>query len=304
MTTLSHLNQHYAIPGLLSFREISPENVLIDIDNNFATASISLNGGHLLNWQPKNQSQPVIWLSEQAVIQPGKSIRGGVPVCWPWFGAHATETSFPSHGYARTSAWQVTETAALANGETAIELSLMEHNETERYWPHATPLSLRITVGNTLKMVLTTRNDSSENITLSEALHTYFYISDIGNIQVSGLDGQDYLDKVENFARQQQQGDIHFSGETDRVYVNSTSECIIHDPAFERNIHINKSASASTIVWTPWTDKAQAMGDLGENDGWRNMVCVESGNALENSVTLPPGETHTLSVEYSLTEPA
>ena len=299
---LSRLNQDYAIPELVSFR-LSPAGVIImEIDNDFAQASLSLSGGQLLSWQPKDQAEPVIWLSEQAVIAPGKSIRGGVPVCWPWFGAHPSASDVPNHGYARTSEWQVTETCALENGETEVELVLIENDESKRLWPHDTPLSLRLTVGQSLNMSLTTHNKGDEEVILSEALHTYFHISDIGEISISGLSDTDYLDKVEDFARKTQQGDIQFSGETDRVYIHSDSECTLHDPSLKRRIHIEKSSSASTIVWSPWTEKAHNMGDLGENNGWRRMVCVESGNALENTLKLPAGQSHTLNVRYFVSD--
>lgn len=296
--SIDTLNTDFAIEGILSFRT-SPEGAIIaEIDNDFATASVSISGGHLMTWQPKDQSQPVVWLSEQAKVAPGKSIRGGVPICWPWFGAHASEASFPGHGHARTTNWNVTETATLANGETEIELTLEENEASEKFWPYATPLTLRITVGTHLKMALTTQNDSSEPVTITEALHTYFQISDIGAVSVSGLENTTYYDKVENFAKFTQQGEISFSGETDRVYINSTSTCVINDPQLKRRIHIGKSSSASTVVWTPWTEKANKMGDLGANDGWRRMVCVESANAMDNAITIAPGERHTLKVDY------
>ena len=300
MDYLEKLQKEYAMSGLISFH-LNDEGVIVaDIDNDFATASISLNGGHLLSWQPKDQVKPVIWLSKQAKIAAGKSIRGGIPLCWPWFGAHSSEDTYPAHGYARTSHWAVTETAALANGETEIELSLEESEASETYWPYATPLTLRITIGKTLKLALTTRNDSADSVTITEALHTYFHISDITSVSVTGLENTEYLDKVDNFASKRQEGNIQFHSETDRVYINSAQDCTIIDPELQRRIHISKSSSNATIVWTPWTEKAEKMGDLGENDGWRTMLCVESGNAMENTITIAPGNSHTLVAHYSV----
>jgi len=298
MSVLESLTQQFAMPELLWFKTSAEGGVVIEVDNDFGSAAISLSGGHLLRWQPKDQAEPVIWLSEQAKVQPGKSIRGGVPVCWPWFGAHGSQADFPAHGYARTAEWQVVETAALANGETEIELALQESECTESFWPYATPPTLRITVGERLKMRLTTRNDSADEVVITEALHTYFQIGDIASIEVTGLEGCDYLDKVEAFARKSQQGGITFSSETDRVYVDTAAECVINDNQLKRAIHIAKSGSQSTVVWSPWSDKAAAMGDLGDNEGWRKMVCVESANAAHNTVTIAPGESHSLAVEY------
>ena len=298
MTVLASLNQNFAMEGLLDF-SLSPEGAVIaNIDNDFASAKISISGGHLLTWQPKDQAQPVIWLSEQAKVIQGKSIRGGIPICWPWFGAHSDNSSFPGHGYARTANWLVTETAALASGETSIELTLEENEKYESFWPYATPLTLRITIGQHLKIALTTQNDSADSITITEALHSYFHISDISKVNVTGLENCQYLDKVENFSTNTQKDAIHFNSETDRVYINTQAECVINDPELQRRIYIAKSASASTIVWTPWENKANAMGDLGDNAGWRRMLCVESANALDNAVTIKSGESHSLSIEY------
>jgi D-hexose-6-phosphate mutarotase len=134
-------------------------------------------------------------------------------------------------------------------------------------------------------------------VVIGEALHTYFHIGDIAAVRVRGLEGCDYLDKVDGGARKQQRGAIRFTGETDRVYVNTAAECVIEDERLRRRIHVAKSGSQATVVWTPWVEKADKMGDFGP-DGWRGMVCVESANAAENTLTLKPGGTHTLAVEY------
>ena len=301
MTTLDLLNQEFAIPKVIRFYQAEDGATIVDINNDLAHASISLSGGQVLTWQPKEQAKPVIWLSEQAVIAPGKSIRGGIPICWPWFGAHPTDTHLPNHGFARTSSWKIVRTAALTSGETEIELQLPEHDNNKHFWPYSTKLSLLITIGSKLSLSLTTHNTSEKAIVISEALHTYFQISDIANIHITGLDNTEYLDKVENFSCKHQQGDIHFAGETDRVYINSTSSCQINDSAYARSIVIKKSASKSTVVWSPGEDKAIAMADLGNNHGWRQMVCVESGNAMDNNIELSPDNSHCLAVEYSVT---
>ncbi|MGA8009626.1 MAG: D-hexose-6-phosphate mutarotase, partial [Thiomonas sp.] len=182
-------------------------------------------------------------------------------------------------------------------GATHIALQLEASDATRAQWPHDTPVTLRISVSDTLDMALTTHNATTEALLLSEALHTYFQVGDIAEVELLGLDGCAYLDKTEAFVRKQQQGAVRFAGETDRVYVHTRSECVIHDPRLQRRIRIAKQGSASTVVWTPWEQKAAAMGDY-TAQGWRNMLCVESANAADNTLTLPPGETHTLSVRY------
>lgn len=290
-------NDRFAQPGLV-FRDDPCGLVFAEIDNAHATATVCLQGAHLVTWQPKDQAQPVVWVSEAAWFAPGKSIRGGVPVCWPWFGPHATEGSFPAHGFARTVPWQVTAAEALDNGATRIALVLMQNAQTQVQFPHACRLELVLTVGSELDASLVTTNLDTETFSIGEALHTYFQIGDIGQVRVLGLDGCTYVDKVEGGARKQQDGPISFLGETDRVYVDTEARCVIEDPVLERRILIDKSGSRSTVVWTPWQEKAAKMGDLGPNEGWRRMLCVESGNALDNVVCIAPGEAQVLSVNY------
>jgi D-hexose-6-phosphate mutarotase len=295
--TLESLNSRFSIRNQLLFKEASGGLAVAEIENPLAVASICLQGGHLMTWRPKAQEQPVVWLSKLAKLAPGKSIRGGVPVCWPWFGPHATDPKLPGHGYARTVPWEVTETRALPGGETVIGLALVESESTRAMWIHRARCSLQLTVGNTLKAALTTENLGDVDFVIGEALHTYFHIGDVAETRVHGLEGDEYLDKVAGNARRRQDGPVTFAGETDRVYVNTENECVIEDPRLKRRIVVAKSGSASTVVWTPWTEKADRMGDFGP-DGWRAMVCVESANALENVVTVKAGGRHTLAVEY------
>lgn len=298
MTTAQHLNTQFGIKGQLSFREDASSLIIADIHNEQATASLCLQGAHLMNWQPKSQTVPVVWLSRDAKLALGKSIRGGAPVCWPWFGAHATEASFPGHGYARTVPWRVIASGSEPNGSTRLTLRLEESDKTRVQWPHASQLDLTVTIGDTLRMELTTENKGRTDFVIGEALHTYFHISDIAAVRVTGLDSCAYWDKVGVSALKKQVGAISFSGETDRVYINTAAECVVEDEKLQRRIHIAKSGSLSTVVWTPWTEKANKMGDMGQPDGWREMVCVESVNAIENVVTVAAGATHSLIVEY------
>lgn len=297
MSTLENLNSQFAIAGHISFKPAG-ELIVAEIANAHGAASICLQGGHVMSWTPTGASVPVVWLSKLAKLAPGKSIRGGAPVCWPWFGPHATESSFPGHGYARTVPWAVTATQALPDGATQIALQLEENDASRAMWPHQSRCEILVTAGKTLKIALTTSNLGSEDFVIGEALHTYFQIGDIAEIQLRGLEGCEYLDKAGGSVRKHQEGALKFSGETDRVYVNTQADCLIDDTRLERRIRVNKSGSLSTVVWTPWTEKADKMGDFGP-DGWREMVCVESANALENVVTVKAGESHTMAVEYA-----
>ena len=297
MQTIENLNARYAIAHHLSFKE-SDGLIVVEIDNAHATASICLQGAHLMTWTPKGQ-QPVIWLSPAAKLAPGKSIRGGVPVCWPWFGPHPTQASFPGHGFARTVMWEVIGAKALKDSGTWLAFRLAPTDATRAQWPHPCELVLQVVVGNTLDMDLGTLNTGTAPITIGDALHTYFEVSDLREVAIHGLDGIPYIDKVNGSAQKQQAGPISIYQEVDRIYFNTGHDCVIEDPAWKRRIRIAKLGSRSTVVWNPWIEKANKMGDLGEN-GYLNMVCVESTNAADDVVTIAPQQEHHLWVRYSV----
>ncbi len=303
MSVSADLSRH-AIPGQLEFRVHDSGLVFAMIDNPQARAEICLQGGHLTTWSPKDQAEPVIWLSDRATFAPGKSIRGGVPVCWPWFGPHEREAGYPGHGFARTVPWEVVASAALPGGETELRLHLVDNETSRMQWPHPCELELVARVGATLTIELVTRNRGEAAFRVGEALHTYFHIGDIADIRIHGLDGASYVDKVDGGARKRQAGEITCAGEVDRVYLDTAADCVIEDARLARRIRIAKQGSQSTVVWTPWRDKAEKMGDFGpgraDQGGWREMVCVESGNALDNVVEVPAGAEHTLRVQYSV----
>jgi glucose-6-phosphate 1-epimerase len=293
---LSGLNARFGIENMLVFKQGPGGLPVAEVGNEAASALISLQGAQLMRWTP-GAEQPVIWLSEAASFAPGKSIRGGVPVCWPWFGAHAGEAGFPAHGYARTVLWEVLVTEALSPVQTRLVLRLVETEATRAWWPHDTPVECHITVGEALELELVTRNAGSEPVTIGEALHTYFQVGDVARVQLLGLEDGEYLDKVDGFRRKTQSGPVVIGGEVDRVYVNSRSACVISDPVLQRRILIDKHGSDTTVVWNPWIEKAERMGDLGDA-GYRHMLCVESGNAADNLVEIAPGGQHRLCVSY------
>jgi glucose-6-phosphate 1-epimerase len=297
MHELAALNARHGIAGQVIFMDGPGGLVLAEINNAHASATLALQGAQLLRWAPHGQS-PAVWLSRAARYTPGKSIRGGAPVCWPWFGPHATDAGLPAHGYARTVPWEVIETRALDDGATELALALVESDKTRAMWPHRARLSLRAIVGRTLKLALATVNAGEEDFVIGEALHTYFAIGDIGDIRIAGLDGAEYLDKAGGGSvRRRQDGPVSFAAETDRIYLNTEAECVIEDARLKRRIRIAKRGSRSTVVWNPWAAKADKMGDLGP-DGWRGMVCVESANAADDVVRVEAGASHTLAVEY------
>ena len=202
---------------------------IAEISNLNASATVFLQGGHLASWTPRRQ-QPVIWLSPMAQFSKGKPIRGGVPICWPWFASHPTEPNFPFHGPARTSLWEVAETARLDDGTTFFALRLPANEATQAVWPYPTPVEIHFTVGNSLEIELATRNEGSEPVAIGQALHTYFRVGDVRKISIHGLDGCPYIDKLKDGQRKQQQGPVDITSEVDRIYLDSGSDCQIDDP--------------------------------------------------------------------------
>ena len=297
-TDVTSLNTRFGISGQVEFTAGPGGPVVAQVRNTHGTATIALQGAHIMTWAPLGE-EPVIWLSPAAKLAPGKSIRGGVPICWPWFGPHATESKFPGHGFARTVPWEILKTEMLADGSTRLTLQLVESDATRAQWPHPSSVTCQISVGKTLEIDLHTRNTGQTPITIGDALHTYFHVSDIRQAAIRGLEDCPYLDKVDDGKRKQQQGPVVISAETDRIYLNSSADCLIDDPGLKRRIRIAKRGSRATVVWNPWSEKAAKMGDFGD-DGYLHMLCVESANCADDVVSLPPQGEHHLWVRYSV----
>lgn len=303
MSRTMDLNRAFGMPDTLVFED-GPDNlVMAHLQGPGSRASICLQGAHVFDWRSDETDAPVLWLSPQAQFKTGKSIRGGTPVCWPWFGPHdagADNKDFPAHGFARTSEWRVLGGGKDEQAHVWLTLALETRALHIAMWPYSSELELTVRVGAKLSITLVTRNTGNTAFTLGEALHTYFQISDIEAVSVHGLDGCNYWDTVGGVEKKMQHGAIHFAAETDRVYIDTYARCVIEDPGLRRRIHIAKSGSLSTVVWNPWTAKAGRMGDLGQPAGWREFVCVESANAWDNKLIVQPGETRTLNVEYAV----
>ncbi len=298
-TDITELNSHFGIEDQVVFKTIHDDFVIVEINNVHATASIALQGAHFMSWVPKGE-EPVIWMSQEASFKSGKSIRGGIPVCWPWFGDHSTNSSLPAHGFARTALWEVIQTEALKEDATLIAFRLIQNDANHDGWPYSSELEILFIIGESLRIDLVTRNTGESAFTVGDALHTYFSVSDVRNITINGLEDCLYLDKVDGSVEKKQQiGAVRFDQETDRIYLPSTDDCVIDDPGFKRRIRISKLNSESTVVWNPWIEKSIKMGDLGQ-DGYLDMVCVESANAADDVVLLAPGEKHHLWVCYSV----
>lgn len=295
-TDIPGLNRSFGIPGQLAFSETTGGLAVVNINNAFGEAAICLQGAHLMQWTPRGQAR-VIWLSPQAIYAKGKAIRGGVPVCWPWFGPHPDDPGLPAHGVARTTAWDVVGSGQAENGSTWLALRLPQTDKS--LWPYSTPIDIRLEVGRALEIELLTRNRGAETVELSQALHAYFHVGDVRRVRVLGLDGCPYIDKADGGLRKKQAGPVAFAEEVDRIYLDSSDDCLIEDPILKRRIRIAKTGSASTIVWNPWAEKSAGLADLGV-DAYLGMVCVETANADADRLCLAPGAEHRLRVRYGV----
>lgn len=271
----------------------------LEIDNPLATGRIALQGAHIVAWKPKFLEHPVLWLSSNARFTKGRSIRGGVPICWPWFGAHPTDSTLCAHGFARVIPWRVLDVDATPTGATRIILAMLETPEAKRQLSYPYELTVTITIGRRLKIDLATTNKAEQPFVISEAFHSYLHVSDISNVKIVGMEDYVYADKNLKYERHVEHHHLTFDGtEYDRVYINHSRDCEVHDTGYNRVIHIAKSGSNTTVVWSPGHDKINKFADMGEPDEWRKMICVETTNALDNIVVINPNRTHILSTEY------
>lgn len=287
------LQQRFADVSGLSFHEKRPGFIFLNINNRHATASISLYGAQVIDFAPHGE-RPVLWESACSFYAVGKPLRGGIPLCWPWFGAHPENPDLPAHGLARLQYWEVAAVRNTADGVTEVELTLTDSDATREVWPYKFKLTLKVTVAETLTVELITRNTGTKSFRISEAMHTYFTVSDIHSLAVKGFDGCEYLDTLDQ-QRKQQKGDIRFTAETDCIYQHADAESYLVDPAWRRIIANRRSNSGSAVVWNPWIAKSIRMPDFGDTE-YPFMVCVETANVGECAVTVEPETEHQLAM--------
>ncbi len=282
--SLDSLNQNHSLADRLRFEAGEGGLTRAVITTDTCTGSAYLHGGHVASWRPTG-GEEVLWLSGKSNYATGQPIRGGVPICFPWFGPNANDPAAPAHGTVRTRAWGVARTAADHTGVT------ITFHTAEPPWD----VRLAVTFGKTLTTALVIVNDSETQATCEAALHTYFTVGDVKQARITGLSNTAYLDKVGGLNRRNQGSDpITFTAETDRVYLNTTARVTLEDPALRRRIILTKRGSDATVVWNPWIDKAAKMPDFGDHE-WPGMCCIETANVGDHAMTLAPGASHTMS---------
>ncbi len=258
----------------------------LEIKNSSASAKIALQGAHIFEYKRKN-GEPILWLSEMSDFEIGKAIRGGVPICWPSFGMNNPD--LPQHGFARLSMWQLKDVKEIDNA-TQLILTISETQESLKLWNYKFKLELKVSISDKLSMELCTTNLDEKPFTITQALHTYFKISDIADIAIKGLDTKPYFDALTSLSCVQH-GDIWFAKEVDSVYQKVDTELLLVDK--ERTIRLKNSGSSSVVVWNPWIDKCKRMSGM-KNEAYREFVCIESANAFGDFKVIEPKNTHTL----------
>lgn len=288
------LDERFRIADRLHFAVLHGGIVAI-LSHDGARAVVALQGGQVLTYSTPDCGE-VLWLSPQAKLGTGKAVRGGIPICWPWFGPHPEGGGRPAHGFVRTQFWRVV-CATAAGAATRLTLACEEGVDGHPHWPHSARLHLEIALGRTLSLSLTTQNTGPSAFELTQALHSYFRIADITSVEVRGLETVRFIDQLDPAGLKSEPGPVRISGEVDRIYQSLTTPVTIRDdPA--RLIEIASRGSASAVLWNPWIEKSARLGDMG-CDGYRHMLCFETANAGADAVTLAPGESHTLTTAIS-----
>ncbi|AHF00427.1 aldose 1-epimerase [Thiomicrospira aerophila AL3] len=294
---LDYLQQRFDHPNVRFYQR--DQLIMIELKNGYGQATLTTHGGTLLSYIPAG-GQDLLWVSDTAIYDGSKPVRGGVPVCWPWFGgydaskmgAHPTDAAKKAHGFARYELWEV-ESLESVGDATQLVLSLVPNERIQQAWPFDFKLSLAVTLGKQLRVELIGENRSDQAWFVTEALHTYFKVAKAPGMVIEGLEGITYYDKNQDFAPFTQADTLKVQAPMDCVYVDHSVSVVLKD--HDRDIHIDKTNSASTIVWNPGAEGVKAFADM-PDDQYQHMVCVEAGNALQNGYELAAGERHTMSM--------
>lgn len=292
----AELAAKFRITGVLDFADSPGGLTKAVVSLGGMTGELYLQGAQVTAWAPAG-ARPVIYTSPNTALTPGRAIRGGIPIIFPWFGPNGKFPEAPQHGFARAAAWRLDQ-ATQDGGAVTLQLSLA--GQGDPFWPEPYRATFDVTFGTNLAVRLAVQNPSHQAIEFEEALHTYFAVSDVTAVSVTGLLGREFIDKVEAMRRTREAATaLALTGETDRVYLDTPERLEIVDPGWQRRIAIDREGAASTIVWNPWAEKSAAMADLGA-DMWRGMICVETGNVADNQVRLAANSEHAMTTEIAL----
>jgi glucose-6-phosphate 1-epimerase len=290
------LDRRFGISGVARICEGNGGLPRIQISSSCAEGEMYLHGAHVTSWKPAGNDE-VVFLSTKSRWQEGHAIRGGIPICFPWFRAKADDPKAPAHGFARTTSWQI-ESIVEADPGVAVSMSMESDEHTRRWWPAEFLLLYRVVFGSQLTLELVCRNTGKTELRFEEALHTYNRVGDVANVRLEGLDGKEFLDNTDSNKAKVQHGDVKIASETDNAFLDTQNEVDLIDPELHRSIRLEKGSSLTTVVWNPWRESAARLTDLGEGE-WKKFLCVEASNILAASVNLAPGKEHKISAVLS-----
>jgi glucose-6-phosphate 1-epimerase len=294
---IAELHRRFGIPDIAKVLAGNGGLPKVCITSAAATGEMYLHGAHVTSWKPRGADE-VLFVSSESRWEDGRAIRGGIPICFPWFANKAGDPSAPAHGFVRTKPWQL-ESIVQAGDAVTVSMFTESNANTKRWWPADFHLVHRATFGSTLSLELVLNNSGATSLRFEEALHTYIRVGQIEKARLQGLNTVDYLDKTDSNRKKTQHGPIVIASETDRVYLNTMQAIELEDHALRRRICVAKENSFTTVVWNPWSEKAKALSDLGDAE-WMQMICVETSNVSDFAVHLAAGQQHNMQAIVSV----
>jgi glucose-6-phosphate 1-epimerase len=289
----------FEIPGIAKVVEGNGGLPKVRITSRGAVGEMYLHGAHVTSWKPAGKEE-VFFLSSQSRWEHDRAIRGGIPICFPWFGNKADDPKAPAHGFVRTKAWQLESIAQLGD-EVIVSMFTESDEDTKRWWPADFRAAYRVKFTSELGLELVVTNTGTTSLRFEEALHAYHRVGNVLKTRLAGLSGITYFDKTDSNRKKTQQGEIAIVSETDRVYLDTNNAIEMEDPVLRRRTHVAKENSRTTVVWNPWVQKAHSLTDFAD-DEWMQMICIETSNVSDFAVHLAPGQTHTMKALVTVTD--
>lgn len=285
--TVTELDRHLGIPDVARVSEGNGGLARVQITGAFGEGEMYLHGAHVTSWKPA--ADEVLFISTKAHWEEGQAIRGGIPICFPWFRGKLDDPHAPAHGFVRTKMWQL---ESIIQNENGISVTMLTQSDehTRKWWAGEFSLVHRVTFGSELRLELVCMNTGTTPFRFEEALHTYNRIANIQEARVQGLDSVSYLDNTAANEEKTQRGDAIIASPTDRAYCNTQNEVDLLDSK-KRRIRLRKEHSLCTVVWNPWSEGAACLQDLGDGE-WRQFLCIEASNILDAAINLAPGQEH------------
>ncbi|MBI3411992.1 MAG: D-hexose-6-phosphate mutarotase, partial [Planctomycetes bacterium] len=286
-------------PGIATVTQGNGGLAKVRITTADAEGEMYLHGAHVTSWKPRGADE-VLFVSSKSRWEDGKAIRGGVPICFPWFADRAGDPKAPAHGFVRGKSWKL---ESIVQNGNAVTVSMVTENDesTREWWPVDFRLVYRATFSSELGLELAVLNTGATPARFEEALHAYFRVGHIDKVRLQGLETAHYLDKPDSNREKTQQGAILIVSETDRVYLNTQHAIELEDQSLRRRVCVSKENSLTTVVWNPWVEKAKALADL-EDAEWMQLVCIETSNVADFAVELAPAQQHVMKASVRVSQ--